>query len=288
MNTPLVTIIIPVYNAERFLYSCLESVLAQQYTHWELIIVNDGSKDNSFSILEEYVHRDNRIKVINKNNEGVSIARNIALQQAKGELVYFADADDIIYPDALRLLVAKIIVEDASFVKADYKAISEINEELFVNKKYVIRGKREYKIGDIVGFIDKVIMGEYFLWTCLFRMDIIRNQKIQFLPHCRLMEDADFLMNYMLHSSRNVYLNHQIYGYRKHKGAVTERNGSYTKDLMMIQNHLQHRKEIFIKGFISEIDDNLQLMKRENFFIVQYIKTKRLMERICNYLSYRF
>ena len=88
MNTPLVTIIIPVYNAERFLYSCLESVLAQQYTHWELIIVNDGSKDNSFSILEEYVHRDNRIKVINKNNEGVSIARNIAC------LLYTSDAAD--------------------------------------------------------------------------------------------------------------------------------------------------------------------------------------------------
>lgn len=288
MNTPLVTIIIPVYNAGSFLYSCLESVLTQQYTHWELIVVNDGSKDNSLSILEEYVHRDNRIKMINRNNEGVSIARNIALQQAKGELVYFADADDIIYPDALKLLVENVIAKDASLVKADYKAINEINEEIFVNKKYVIRGKREYKIGDIIDFIDKIIMGEYFLWTCLFRMDIIRNQKIQFLPHCRLMEDADFLMSYMLHSNRNVYLNHQIYGYRKHNGAVTERSGSYTEDLMMIQNHLQHRKEFFIKKFISEIDDKLQLMRRENFFIVQYIKAKRLVTRICNYLSYRF
>lgn len=146
MNPLLVTIIIPVYNAGRFLYSCLESVLAQQYTHWELIVVNDGSKDNSLSILEEYVHRDNRIKVINKSNEGVSIARNIALQQAKGEFVYFADADDIIYPDALKLLVEKAIDEDASLVKADYKAISEIGEELFVNKKYVIRGKRKYQL----------------------------------------------------------------------------------------------------------------------------------------------
>ena len=75
MDTPLVTIIIPVYNAERFLRPCLESILAQQYNHWELIVINDGSQDHSVSILEEYAYRDDRIKVISKMNENSGASR---------------------------------------------------------------------------------------------------------------------------------------------------------------------------------------------------------------------
>ena len=288
MDTPLVTIIIPVYNAERFLRPCLESILAQQYNHWELIVINDGSQDHSVSILEEYAYRDDRIKVISKMNEGVSIARNMALKQAKGEWVYFADADDIVYPEALKMLVAKILEEDVSLVKADYKAIGEMDEELFVNKKYVIRGKQDIQIWDKEDFVDKIIMGEYFLWTCLFKMDIIRNREIEFLPHCRLMEDADFLISYILHSNRNVYLNYPIYGYRKHCDAATVGTKDYSEDLLMIKEHLSPNTEnAFIKKMISEIDDNLQLIKKKNFFIVQFIKIKRLMRRIGIYHSYK-
>ena len=288
MDTPLVTIIIPVYNAERFLRPCLESILAQQYNHWELIAINDGSQDHSVSILEKYAYRDDRIKVISKMNEGVSIARNMALKQAKGEWVYFVDADDIVYPEALKMLVAKTLEEDVSLVKADYKAIGEMDEELFVNKKYVIRGKQDIQIWDKEDFVDKIIMGEYFLWTCLFKMDIIRNREIEFLPHCRLMEDADFLISYILHSNRNVYLNHPIYGYRKHCGAATVSPKDYSEDLLMIKEHLSPNTEnTFIKKMISEIDDNLRLMKKENFFIVQFIKIKRLMGRIGIFISYK-
>ena len=131
-------------------------------------------------------------------------------------------------------------------------------------------------------------MGEYFLWTCLFKMDIIRNREIEFLPHCRLMEDADFLISYILHSNRNVYLNYPVYGYRKHCGAATVGTKDYSEDLLMIKEHLSPNTEnTFIKKMISEIDDNLRLMKKENFFIVQFIKIKRLMGRIGICISYK-
>ena len=251
-------------------------------------MINDGSQDHSVSILEEYAYRDDRIRVISKMNEGVSIARNIALKQAKGEWVYFVDADDIVYPEALKMLVAKTLEEDVSLVKADYKAIGEMDEELFVNKKYVIRGKQDIQIWNKEDFVDKIIMGEYFLWTCLFKMDIIRNREIEFLPHCRLMEDADFLISYILHSNRNVYLNYPVYGYRKHCGAATVGTKDYSEDLLMIKEHLSPNTEnTFIKKMISEIDDNLRLMKKENFFIVQFIKIKRLMGRIGICISYK-
>lgn len=97
-----ISIIIPVYNAERFLRRCLDSVLNQSYSNWECIIVDDGSKDSSFAICDEYVKTDSRFKVIHKENGGVSEARNIGLSQLSGEWVTFVDSDDELTLDALK------------------------------------------------------------------------------------------------------------------------------------------------------------------------------------------
>ncbi len=94
---PLFSIIIPVYNVEKYLQECVQSVLKQNYTNYQLILVDDGSIDNSSSICDELAKRDNRIEVIHKQNEGVSIARKAAVQIAKGKYVFCIDADDWIY-----------------------------------------------------------------------------------------------------------------------------------------------------------------------------------------------
>ena len=90
----MISIIIPVYNAEHYLRQCIESVIAQTFEDWEAILVNDGSKDGSLAICQEYAAKDKRIKVIDKSNGGPSSARNRGLNEAKGEFVYFMDADD--------------------------------------------------------------------------------------------------------------------------------------------------------------------------------------------------
>lgn len=238
LNDKLITVIIPVYNASRFLAECLDSVLAQSYQCWELIAVNDGSKDDSLDILRDYANKDSRIKMIDKQNEGVSVARNTALAEAKGEYIFFADADDLLYPDALQLLMETMEQFDVTLVKADFRAINSAGCEAFVNKRKVIR--RQYAGHPMLAdrFAKKVVMGEYFLWTCLFRRDIIEKNNIRFIEGVRLMEDAAFITDYLCHSERNIYLCEAVYDYRKYEGAATTSQRDYTADLQKIKAHL--------------------------------------------------
>ena len=89
-----ISVIVPIYNAEKHLQSCIDSILAQTFTDFELLLINDGSKDNSGSICDEYVIKDNRVRVFHKENGGVSSARNLGLDNAIGEWVTFVDSDD--------------------------------------------------------------------------------------------------------------------------------------------------------------------------------------------------
>lgn len=243
MQNKMVSVILPVFNAERFLPQCLDSILRQTYQEWELIAVDDGSKDRSLEILKSYEKRDDRIHIISKKNEGVSIARNVALSQVRGEYIYFVDSDDIVMQDALSILIRTLESNNATFVKSDFLPINEHGKQLFINKKQGIRRRYEGKIIDSEMFYSKILMDEFFLWTCLFRRDIIEKNKIRFIPHCRLMEDAAFIVEYLLHSSRNVYKDACVYGYRKYEGTASEVNKDYSGDLEMIQQSLSTAKE---------------------------------------------
>lgn len=242
MQDKMVSIILPVYNAERFLSLCLDSILKQSYQKWELIAVDDGSMDDSLEILDSYAGKEHRIHVISKKNEGVSVARNMALEQAQGEYVYFVDADDVVMPEALAILVKAMETKDATFVKSDFLPIDEEGKQVFVNKKQVIRRKYDGKVMCAEKFYKKIIMKEYFLWTCLFRRDIIQRNKIQFIPHCRLMEDAAFVVEYLQFSDRNVYKDACVYGYRKYEGTVSAAQRDYSGDLEMILDQTGSKK----------------------------------------------
>ena len=102
----LVSIIIPVYNQEKYLAETLNSVLNQTYSNWECVLVNDGSTDNSVAILQPFLTQDNRFYFINSENKGVSNARNLALQQTKGKYVLFLDGDDLIHPEKINLAIS--------------------------------------------------------------------------------------------------------------------------------------------------------------------------------------
>lgn len=103
--TPTFSVIIPIFNVEKFLSKCIESILSQSYPNWELILVNDGSSDKSPQICDTFASKDSRIKVINKSNQGVSKARNSGLDIARGKYICFVDADDIIAPTLFETLL---------------------------------------------------------------------------------------------------------------------------------------------------------------------------------------
>lgn len=281
MQNKMVSIILPVFNAERFLPQCLDSILGQSYLQWELIAVNDGSKDRSLEILKSYEKRDDRIHIISKKNEGVSIARNVALSQVRGEYIYFVDSDDIVMQDALSILIRTLESNNATFVKSDFLPINEHGKQLFINKKQGIRRRYEGKIIDSEMFYSKILMDEFFLWTCLFRRDIIEKNKIRFIPHCRLMEDAAFIVEYLLHSSRNVYKDACVYGYRKYEGTASEVNKDYSGDLEMIQQSLSTAKErktlnILLYKRINKIQQGYRTGLINKFITLFHSKVERL------------
>ena len=281
MQNKMVSIILPVFNAERFLPQCLDSILRQTYQEWDLIAVDDGSKDGSIEILKSYEKRDNRIHIISKKNEGVSIARNIALKHAHGDYIYFVDSDDIVMPEALMILVEAMESNKTTFVKSDFLPIDEQGKQVFINKKQVIRRRYDGKVMDSEKFFKKILMKEYFLWTCLFRKDIIEKYHILFIPHCRLMEDAAFVVDYLLYSDRNVYKDACVYGYRKYEGTVSAVNKDYTEDMMLIKRHLLEfpKSELHInllKMIASKLDENTSsTIKKKMTAIYHYMERVR-------------
>ena len=281
MQNKMVSIILPVFNAERFLPQCLDSILRQTYQEWDLIAVDDGSKDGSMEILKSYEKRDNRIHIISKKNEGVSIARNIALEHAHGDYIYFVDSDDIVMSEALMILVKAMESNKTTFVKSDFLPIDEQGKQVFINKKQVIRRRYDGKVMDSEKFFKKILMKEYFLWTCLFQKDIIVKNHIQFIPHCRLMEDAAFVVDYLLYSDRNVYKDACVYGYRKYEGTVSAVNKDYTEDMMLIKRHLLEfpKSELHInllKMIASKLDENTSsTIKKKMTAIYHYMERVR-------------
>ena len=288
----MVSIILPVFNAERFLPQCLDSILRQTYQEWDLIAVDDGSKDGSMEILKSYGKRDGRIHIISKKNEGVSIARNIALKHAHGDYIYFVDSDDIVMPEGLMILVKAMESSKATFVKSDFLPIDEQGKQVFINKKQVIRRRYDGKVMDSEKFFKKILMKEYFLWTCLFRKEIIEKHHILFIPHCRLMEDAAFVVDYLLYSDRNVYKNACVYGYRKYDGTVSAVNKDYTEDMMLIKKHIKQYSKSYnhislfknINNYLNESDASF--ITRLKIRLAQFIDRVNIicLYNVCKYI----
>lgn len=139
MDNILVSIIVPVYNGEKYLPVCIESILSQTVSNFELIIINDGSVDKTLAICEEYKFRDKRIRIINKSNEGVSIARNYGIKQSKGSLICFIDADYLIAVDFLEKLL-RVSDKGSFLVGCGFKVFKNndvISEVRFNNEKTI-------------------------------------------------------------------------------------------------------------------------------------------------------
>ena len=152
LNKRTISIIVPVYNVEKHLGNCLESILNQLYSNYEVIIVNDGSTDNSTKICEEYAVRDTRIKIINKNNGGVSSARNAGLDNMVGDYFTFVDADDTIEPEFLSTLIQNAESNKADISICNYRSISNhLKEHYSATGKRDINAGKHFSFGDAYG-----------------------------------------------------------------------------------------------------------------------------------------
>lgn len=146
MYDKLISIIVPVYNAENTIGTCVDSLVRQSHNLLEIILVDDGSTDNSGKICDELAIKDNRIKVIHKENEGVSVARNTGINKAAGYAITFVDADDTLDINAVSLMLNKMLNNDCDIVMCDYSIIySDHMENMYIGKMISALIKRAYR-----------------------------------------------------------------------------------------------------------------------------------------------
>lgn len=251
----------PAYNAAKFLRQALDSILQQSYKDYEIILVNDGSKDDTVLVCQEYQAKDPRVVFINKDNEGVAVTRNRALDNAKGEYVLFIDSDDIIYSNTLQHLYDVIAAEKPDFLRYEYQCIDELGNACFPNYQKKKREKYSGRIIDSASFMKNVMLDEYYLCMNVFKQSILNEYNIRFMPGCTYNEDTLFIVQYLVHSKTNVYSPVLFYGYRKYSGAVTshftEKNYEDVKhvfrELQQIYNNAEGNFKQSVRAVIEHV-----------------------------------
>ena len=202
---PKISIIIPIYKAEKYIHHCIESILAQTFKDFEVLLIDDGSPDKSGEICDKYAELDCRVRVFHNENGGVSFARQFGIDNARGEYTIHADPDDWVEPDMLEDLYAKAQEEDADMVMCDY----------FVNFK----NEQQYRKSQPSALDHKTVLKEMFLqltcscWNKLIRRSCYIKYGIKFDPELSYCEDLMFNSSLLLHDIRISYIPKAYYHY---------------------------------------------------------------------------
>lgn len=222
-----ISVIVPIYNAEKFIKKCVKSILCQSFTNFEVILVDDGSSDASPSICDAFAKKDLRVKVIHKKNAGVSAARNTGIQAATGKFICFIDADDWYEKDALQILYLAQQVNDADLIYADVYNVNK-KKKCYVHvfgKPFDLNGKDIcYKLQlACVGYGYKPfpqkgwsISGVGSVWNKLYKTEIIKNNNLgYYFDTDEIYEDNLFTISYLNYADKVCYVNKPIYNYRQ-------------------------------------------------------------------------
>lgn len=228
---PTVSIIVPVFNAGKYLERCIDSILNQEYRDFELLLADDGSTDGSGEICDIYAAKDSRVQVIHKKNTGVSDSRNICMDKAQGIYLQFLDSDDWITPDATRLFV---------------RAAKENNCDMVIADFYRVVGDRVSPKGDIdeEGVLTREEFAEHMMenpadfyygviWNKLYRRELVEKYHLRMDENISWCEDFMFNLEYMRHAEVIYALNTPIYYYVKTKGSLVSQSSGITKSIKM-------------------------------------------------------
>ncbi len=263
---PEISIIIPVYNSEKYLEKCITSILNQIFINFELILVNDGSIDNSRSICEKYKNKDKRIKLFNIENSGVSSARNLGIENSKGKYIMFCDSDDYVestWCEELYSLIEKnrhAYVGCAAMIK-DYRSIREQKVcEKISDKLIDVITKKEY-------FCDYNLKLFNSNWNKIYERDIILNNNVKFHTDLSLGEDLIFNLEYLRYvEDKIIFINKPLYNYILRNNESLD--NKYHKNLFEIYKYLRtktYEEAIRYKANNREFKDYFYKLYYESF-----------------------
>lgn len=303
---PKVSVVIPVYNSEKYIKKCLDSVLNQTLQDFEVICINDGSKDDSLRILQEYTKKDPRIIIIDKKNEGQGIAKNLGIDKASGQYLLCLDSDDWLEKQALELAYTKIKENNSDILFFDaYRYVEK------ANKKYLLKYTEIYKNFKERNFspfdAGKTLFLTNGLTFKMYNLDFIKKENIKF-SECKFIEDATFYIKAMLCAENIICLAKPLYNYRiQEKSSTTNykeyfecipkvfnecfeiiKNQKFNKEIL--ESFLENRKNALIRFYSItpfiykykyykmmqtviknnfcqyELDENLEKIYKMNFF----------------------
>lgn len=234
---PKISIIIPVYNSEKYISECIDSVLKQTYTNYDLILVIDGATDNSLEICRKYATIDERIIVIEKTNGGVSSARNVGMKKANGDYLMFLDSDDYIKKDMLSKMVtsAEENKPDIIFCGYEVNGSSLIFNDTQVLKKMGNNPSPTSIIESVISIEKERIYG--YIWRNLFKKELLINNKIIFPEDIKMSEDFMFLVKVLSESKTVSIVPENLYVYRINADSATAKYLPSLHSDMVAVNH---------------------------------------------------
>lgn len=254
-----ISIVIPVYNSERFLERCIKSILDQTFTNWELILVDDGSTDASGDICDTISKNYDQIYVIHQQNQGYSGARNAGLELVSGDYVTFVDSDDWLERDALETLYKGIIAEDADY------AIGGVNFVYYTDKSRTVVDHIDTGVPEAPYYFHMADLAEegrklwaacgpmyYCVWSRLFKMDIIRNYHLRFNTSLKLQEDVNFTFCYMYHADKVFVSDKVFYNYCREVDKDDTAEKPILEQYFYVEESLINFKRIAYKFNLSE------------------------------------
>lgn len=250
LASPTVSIIVPLYNGEAVLNRCVDSILKQTYTDFELILVDDGSQDASASICDEYRAKDERVRVIHKENTGVSHSRNLAIQEARGTYLQFVDCDDWLSPEATGLLISAAQAYPCDLVVSDFYRVidnriahkGDIQENGLLSREefasYMMEKPADFYYG--------------VLWNKLYKKSLIEQFQLKMNPEISWCEDFMFNLEYICHVENIYVLRVPIYYYVKTKHSLSAQGISLTKTIKMKTTVFEYYKKFYQEVFEEE------------------------------------
>lgn len=270
-----VSIIIPVYNSESHISQTIESILSQEYTHLEIIIVDDGSTDSTKKIIQKYENQDIRLKYFYQKNSGAPSARNYGFKQSSGEYIIFLDADDLMSPIAINKFMEEVGSDNLDLLIANYKHIvndivmqdsardfskfttsnKNMNEE---NNNYFLRK---------ISFLDPVPGNKMFKRTFLI------NNKLEY-KNLKIGQDLNYYLNVVSNYPTVKIIEDIVFYYRIHEGSISTSYNSSIQDIVHSLEHVANQKSIFY----SENIDVLNTLKL-NHYTSQLIKVPKIKNK---------
>lgn len=272
-----VTVIVPVYNVEKYLPTCLNSLVKQTYKNIEIICVNDGSTDESGEILRSYAKKDNRIMVIEKENGGLSSARNVALKKCNTEYVMFCDSDDSFDLKMCEVMVGTLERDKSDIVVCGTNVIYSAHNEMRESDEryYGLKHANKRKVTD-----DVILDTNVSVSNKIFKMDIIRNNELIF-PEGLNNEDFYFYNVYMSYALEVSFVKKKLYNYERREGSIMSDNFEGGK---LSLDHLKIAEEIFKtykkSGYLTKHTDLFWKQWRNSYWFSFDHTSKNMRNRV--------